>query len=98
MCKGGRKLNQNLNTALQELLVRVVGRLVDYPDQVELSEKEGDTTLVFVVSTAKEDVGKLIGRQGANIGAVRTLISSAAGKHGKRAFVEIKEPERFGNV
>jgi predicted RNA-binding protein YlqC (UPF0109 family) len=82
----------------QELVVRVVKRLVDNPDQVELSEKEGDSTLVFVVSTAKEDVGKLIGRHGVNISAVRTLVASAAGKYGKRVFVEVKEPDLAGDA
>lgn len=91
-------MNSKMSKELQELLARVVKRLVDNPDEVELSEKEGSASLVIEVSTAEEDVGKLIGRQGANIGAVRTLIRSAAGKYRKRVYVEVKEPERIGNV
>jgi predicted RNA-binding protein YlqC (UPF0109 family) len=91
-------LKSDVGANLKELLKQVVKRLVDNPDQVELSEKEGSMSLVIEVSTAKEDVGKLIGRHGANIGAVRTLVASAAGKHGKRVYVEVKEPERIGRV
>ena len=82
----------------QELVVRVVKRLVDNPEQVALSEKEGATSLVIEVSTAKEDVGKVIGRKGANITAVRTLVNSAAGNYGKRVIVEVKEPELVGRA
>ena len=82
----------------QELVVRVVKRLVDNPDQVELSEREAASSVVIEVSTAKEDVGKVIGRKGADITAVRTLVNSAAGKYGKRVIVEVKDPDLVGSV
>ena len=88
-------MKSDLSNNLQEMLGRVVKRLVDNPDEVELSEKEGSNSLVIVVSTAKEDVGKVIGSKGRNITAVRTLASSVAGKHGKSVYVEIKEPQLF---
>jgi uncharacterized protein len=90
-------MNSDVNAKLKALLTRVVKRLVDNPDQVRLSGKDGDNSLIIEVSTAQEDVGMVIGRQGMNINAVRTLVRSAAGKYGKRVYVEIKEPDRVGS-
>jgi predicted RNA-binding protein YlqC (UPF0109 family) len=91
-------LKSDASAKIRALLTRVVKRLVDNPDQVRLAGRDGNRSLLIEVSTAKEDLGMLIGKQGVNIGAIRTLARSAAGKHGMRVFVDVKEPDRAGNV
>jgi uncharacterized protein len=76
---------------LKELLTRITKQLVDHPDLVEVSENVGTTTLVFELAVTKEDLGKVIGKRGHTIGAIRTIMMSAAGKIGKRVYVEVRE-------
>ncbi len=71
----------------------VVKALVDYPDQVEVKEVDGERVVVFEVRLNPADVGKVIGKSGRTITAIRTLLTSAAAKGGKRAMLEIVEPE-----
>ena len=71
----------------------VVKELVDYPEQVEIREVDGERVVVFEVRLNPTDVGKVIGKSGRTITAIRTLLTSAAAKHGKRVMLEIIEPE-----
>jgi len=71
----------------------VVKSLVDYPEQVEIREVDGERVLLFEVRLNPSDVGKVIGKSGRTITAIRTLLTSAAAKNGKRAMLEIIEPE-----
>jgi predicted RNA-binding protein YlqC (UPF0109 family) len=71
----------------------VVKALVDYPDQVDIREVDGERVVVFEVRLAPTDVGKVIGKSGRTITAIRTLLTGAAAKEGKRAMLEIIEPE-----
>lgn len=71
----------------------VVKELVDYPEQVDIREVDGERVVVFEVRLNPTDVGKVIGKSGRTITAIRTLLTSAAAKHGKRAMLEIIEPE-----
>lgn len=71
----------------------VVKALVDHPDQVQIREVDGDRVVIFELRLHPEDVGKVIGKNGRTISAIRTLVTSAAGKFNKRAMVEIIEPE-----
>jgi uncharacterized protein len=70
----------------------VVKALVDYPDQVQVTEVDGERVVVFEVRLNQADVGKVIGKSGRTITAIRTLLTSSAAKHGKRAMLEIIEP------
>ena len=72
----------------------VVRGLVDYPDEVEITEVDRDRVIVFELRMNKSDIGKVIGRSGRTITAIRSLLTSAAAKQGKRAMVEIIEPDR----
>lgn len=73
-------------------LVRVVAcALVDRPDQVEVIEVTGGTTSVIELRVAKEDVGKIIGRQGHTANAIRTILNGVAAKLKKRVVLEIVE-------
>ena len=70
----------------------VVKALVDYPEQVEVREVDGDRVVVFELRLNQTDIGKVIGKSGRTITAIRTLLTSAAAKQGKRAMIEIIEP------
>jgi hypothetical protein len=72
----------------------VVKSLVDHPDQVNVREVDGERVVVFELRLAPDDVGKVIGRNGRTISAIRMLLTSAAAKNGKRAMLEIIEPDR----
>jgi predicted RNA-binding protein YlqC (UPF0109 family) len=71
----------------------VVKALVDHPDQVDLREVDGDRVVVFEVRLHPSDIGKVIGKSGRTITAIRTLLTSTAAKQGKRVILEIIEPE-----
>ena len=72
----------------------VVKALVDHPEQVEVREVDGERVVVFELRLNQTDIGKVIGKSGRTITAIRTLLTSAAAKHGKRAMLEIIEPRR----
>jgi uncharacterized protein len=73
-------------------LVEVVARaLVDQPDAVTVTETERRGMTVVELTTAPGDMGKIIGRQGRTAAALRTLVSLAAEKHGKRAQLDIRD-------
>jgi predicted RNA-binding protein YlqC (UPF0109 family) len=69
----------------------VVKALVDFPDQVDIREVNGERMLVYELRLNKSDIGKVIGKQGRTIQSLRTLVNSASAKLGKRAVVEIIE-------
>ncbi|MGD0015940.1 MAG: KH domain-containing protein [Verrucomicrobiia bacterium] len=71
----------------------VVKALVDYPEQVEIREVDGDQVVVFELRLNQTDIGKVIGKSGRTITAIRTLLTGAAAKQGKRAMIEIIEPD-----
>jgi predicted RNA-binding protein YlqC (UPF0109 family) len=74
---------------MKELLEVIVKSIVDREDQVRLSVIESDSTVVIELSVAKEDMGKVIGRDGSMAWALRTLVTNAAAKHRKRAVLQI---------
>ena len=76
---------------MKELIEYIAKALVDNPDQVKVSEIEGEKTSVIELSVAKEDLGKVIGKQGRTARAMRTILSAASTKVKKRAVLEIIE-------
>ncbi len=74
----------------------VVKALVDHPEEVDLREVDGERVVVFELRLNQTDIGKVIGKSGRTITAIRTLLTSAAAKQGKRAMLEIIEPEGRG--
>ena len=73
-------------------LVELIAKaLVDHPDQVRVSEVRGESTAVIELTVAKEDMGKIIGKQGRTAIAIRTLLSNVSTKTGKRFVLEIIE-------
>jgi predicted RNA-binding protein YlqC (UPF0109 family) len=76
---------------VKELVEHIAKALVDYPDQVRVSEVRGENTSVIELTVAKEDMGKIIGKQGRTAVAIRTLLSNVSMKSGKRFVLEIIE-------
>jgi len=65
--------------------------LVDHPEAVKVTEVEGERTSVIELSVTKEDLGKVIGKQGKTARAMRTILSAASTKEKKRTILEIIE-------
>ena len=74
---------------MKELLEFLARSLVDNPDEVRVEETEPDDVVVLRLSVAKDDVGKVIGKQGRIARALRTVVKASAVKDGKQATVEI---------
>jgi len=76
---------------MKELIKQIAQALVDNPDGVEVTIVEGEQTSVIELRVAKEDMGKVIGKQGRTAHAMRTILSAASMKFNKRAVLEILE-------
>jgi hypothetical protein len=76
---------------MRELIEYIAKALVDNPDQVKVSEVEGEVTSVIELRVAKSDLGKVIGKEGRTARAMRTLLTAASTKLKKRAVLEIIE-------
>lgn len=76
---------------MKELVKYIARALVDNPDAVEVNEIEGEQTSVIELKVAKEDLGKVIGKQGRTARAMRTILSAASTKLKKRSVLEIIE-------
>ncbi len=76
---------------MKELIEYIAKALVDNPDQVSVEEVEGNQTSVLELKVAKEDLGKVIGKQGRTARAMRTILSAASAKVKKRTVLEILE-------
>ncbi len=76
---------------MKELIEYIAKALVDDPEQVDVSEVTGDQTSVLELKVAKDDLGKVIGKQGRSARAMRTILSAASTKLKKRTVLEIIE-------
>src|ERR1700688_1001686 len=76
---------------LSKMIKYMARMLVDLPDQVEVNEIAGENTTVIELKVAKEDLGKIIGKQGRTARAVRTVLNGASTKLRKRTVLEIVE-------
>lgn len=74
---------------MRELVEMIAKRLVDNPDQVEVNEVKGEHTNVIELKVAPADIGKVIGRRGNTISAIRTILNNVGTKRGCRYVVEI---------
>jgi len=74
---------------MKELVTKIVQSLVDDETKVEVREIKGNQTDIFEVSTSKEDIGKVIGKQGRTAKAVRTILKAASKKNGKKYILNI---------
>lgn len=74
---------------MKELLEVIAKNLVEYPEQVQVFEKEGDKASILELKVAPEDMGKVIGKQGRIAKAIRTVVKAAAVHEDKKIIVEI---------
>jgi len=79
------------DSVMKNLIHDIAAALVDHPEQVIVSEVEGNQTSVLELKVAKEDLGKVIGKQGRTARAMRTILSAASAKIRKRTVLEIIE-------
>ena len=76
---------------MKTLIEYIAKSLVDHPEEVQVSEVEGEQTTVLEPKVSKEDLGKVIGKQGRTARAMRTILSAASTKSKKRTVLEILE-------
>ncbi|NCC52028.1 MAG: KH domain-containing protein [Spartobacteria bacterium] len=74
---------------MRELIEYIVRALVDYPQDIQITEVDGEKTVIFELRCNKKDVGKVIGKSGKTVGAIRTLLNTAATKEGRKAMLEV---------
>ena len=74
---------------MKELVATIAKALVDSPDEVVVTEKETDKTIVLELKVATDDVGKIIGKQGKIAKAIRSVVKAASSKCDKKVIVDI---------
>lgn len=74
---------------MKQLVENIVKALVDYPDNVSITETVGESIVILEISVCAEDIGKVIGKEGRIANAIRTVAKAAAAKNGKKVTVEI---------
>jgi len=79
--------------AIQEFLEYVVVQLIQHPDQAGVSHEQVDGRHLYLIRLHPEDAGRVIGRSGKTIGAIRSLAIASAQKHGLRVDVELEDEE-----
>jgi predicted RNA-binding protein YlqC (UPF0109 family) len=76
---------------MKEFVEFIAKNLVDHPEAVQVSEVNGEKTVVYELRVGEGDLGKVIGRKGQTAKSIRTLLTAASAKRGKRAVLEILE-------
>lgn len=78
-------------TNLKELVEYIIKALVDNPDKVHVEEIGGEKSVIFELRVGEGDLGKVIGKEGRTAKAIRSIVTAAAMKLGKRTVIEILE-------
>ena len=76
---------------MKELVEVIAKALVDYPDQVTVTETENDRSIIVELRVAQSDMGKVIGKQGRIAKAIRSVVKAAASKSEKKVIVDIMQ-------
>ena len=74
---------------MKAVLETIAKSLVDAPNEVQITEVNGEKTIIFELRCNAKDVGKIIGKSGKTVGAMRTILNSMASKQGRKAMLEI---------
>lgn len=82
---------------MKEFLRFVVGELIDFPEAIALREEDRDETKLYLLELPHSEVGKVIGKQGHTIRAIRSLMVATASRQGNRVTLEILERREIGN-
>ncbi len=72
-----------------ELVRFVLSNLVDAPDNLDIKQIDGETTIILEIAVAKDDLGRVIGKQGKVINALRDLVRSSLNKNDKKVVIEV---------
>jgi len=76
---------------LKQFLENIIVPIVDKPDEVNITEVDGESVCIYELRINKGDFGKVLGKNGKNVQSIRTLLSAVAAKNGKRAYLEVVE-------
>ena len=76
---------------MKKLLQDLLTHVVEHPSDVKLTEVQGAKTLVYELKCNESDVGKIIGKQGKTVGAIRNLLTALSSRDGKRTVLEVIE-------
>ncbi len=74
---------------MKAILESIAKSLVDAPNEVQITEIDGEKTVIFELRCNAKDIGKIIGKSGKTVGAMRTLLNSIAAKQGRKAMLEV---------
>lgn len=74
---------------MKDILETIAKSLVDTPNEVEIIEVNGDKTIIFELRCNARDVGKIIGKSGKTVGAIRIILNSMAAKQGRKVLLEV---------
>jgi len=74
---------------MKQVIETIVKSLVDAPKEVTVTEIDGDKTMIYELRCNAQDVGKIIGKSGKTVGAIRTILSAMAAKQGRKAMLEV---------
>jgi len=89
--KGKEDHNIKGHDCMKDIIWEIVKAVVDNPNDVVVKEIDGGKTKIIELRVAKDDIGKVIGKQGRTISAIRTLLASASGKEKVRYVLELLE-------
>jgi predicted RNA-binding protein YlqC (UPF0109 family) len=78
---------------MKDLLQFLAQSLVNHPDQVEVKETQGDNASVLELRVAKEDLGRIIGKQGRTAKSIRTILNAAASRTNRKVVLDIVEEQ-----
>jgi predicted RNA-binding protein YlqC (UPF0109 family) len=85
----GQAVEELAETSIRTLVEYIVQALVDDPEQILIAERTGRNTTIIELAVAKEDVGKVIGKEGRTINAIRTILNAAGASQKKRVVLEV---------
>lgn len=74
---------------VKDLILIIARALVDHPEQVSVNEIDSGNTVIYELLVSRDDIGRVIGKRGRTVNAIRTLLSAMAGKARKRLMLEI---------
>lgn len=86
---GRETVDNSVEVTMRDLVEYMAKALVEDPTQVRVREVVGETSVIYELSVASPDMGRIIGKQGRVANAMRTLLKAAATRQGKRAILEI---------
>jgi len=76
---------------MKDLVEHIVRSLVEHPQDIRVTEVDGEHTIIFELRCHPQDLGKVIGKSGKTVGAIRTIISTIASRQNRRALLEVVE-------